>query len=162
MKISIIVAIAENGAIGKDGDLLWHISEDLKHFKKITTGHTVVMGRKTWESLPIKPLPNRRNIVLTNNKNYIAEGAEVFFSVEGILESCKKEEEIFCMGGGMLYKEMLPLCNTLYLTQVSGNFDADTFFPEINFDEWRETFREEHPITESCPYSFAFVNYERK
>jgi dihydrofolate reductase len=132
MNVSIIVAIALNGAIGKRGSLLWHISEDLRYFKKITDGNTVVMGRKTWESLPKKPLPDRRNIVLTKNKNYVAQGAEIFDSVEEVLKKCSEKEKIFCIGGGTVYKEMLPYSNNLYITRVFKKYEADTFVPTEN------------------------------
>ncbi|MDR1847634.1 MAG: dihydrofolate reductase [Bacteroidales bacterium] len=127
--LNIIVAVANDGAIGKRGDLLWHIKEDLLHFKKVTAGHTVLMGRKTWESLPFKPLKNRRNIVITANKDYKAEGAEIFHSIDAAIDSCDETEKVFCIGGGMLYEQMLPLCNHLYITRVYTTYDADTFIP---------------------------------
>ena len=158
--ISIIVAIADNLAIGRNNQLLWHISEDLKRFKEITNGHSVIMGLKTFHSLP-KLLPNRRNIVI-DFEDITIEGAEVVHSIEEAVEIVKDEKEAFIIGGGQIYRQFLPLANKLYLTFVHTTVeDADTFFPEINFNEWRETLREEHPANEKCPYSYSFVNYER-
>lgn len=135
--ISLIVAIAQNNAIGKDNDLLWHLSEDLKYFKKTTNERTVVMGRKTWESLPFKPLKNRRNIVVSSQKDYHIEGAELFDSVDKVLEALKEEkDEVFCIGGASLYKALLPKADKLYITRVYKDFEADVFFPEIDENIW--------------------------
>ncbi len=138
--ISIIVATSLNWAIGRNNQLLWHISEDLKYFKKITSGHTVIMGRKTWESIG-KPLPNRRNIVVSRSLEKITD-AEVYKSLELALKAAGNES-LFIIGGGEIYEQALPLAEKLYLTIVNLTVeDADTFFPKINFDEWRETSRE--------------------
>lgn len=138
--ISIIVATSLNWAIGRNNQLLWHISEDLKYFKKITSGHTVIMGRKTWESIG-KPLPNRRNIVVSRSLEKITD-AEVYKSLELALKAAGNES-LFIIGGGEIYKQALPLAEKLYLTIVNLTVeDADTFFPKINFNEWREISRE--------------------
>ncbi len=135
--ISIIVATSLNNAIGRNNQLLWHIADDLKYFKKVTSGNTIIMGRKTWESLG-RPLPNRRNIVISRSQKAI-EGAEVFSSIEEAIEACRGEKEIFIIGGGEIYKQTLPIANQLYLTIVAQMIDnADTFFPVIDFTEWEE------------------------
>jgi dihydrofolate reductase len=161
--ISIIVAVASNGAIGKNGDLLWHIKDDLKYFKEITLGHTVLMGRKTWESLPKKPLPNRRNIVITKNKNYSANGAELFLSLEAALNSCGTAEEVFCIGGGTIYEQILPFCNKLYVTKVEKDFDADTFFPKIDPNLWKieKTAQKNSQKDEASGLTYKFEVYSR-
>ncbi|MBR5029349.1 MAG: dihydrofolate reductase, partial [Bacteroidales bacterium] len=114
--LSLIVAVADNFAIGKDNDLLWHISADLKHFKALTTGHCIIMGRKTYESFPKRPLPNRRNVVITNNMDYCEEGCEVVHSVEEAIALCKDDEQSFVIGGATVYRQFLPLVNKIYLT----------------------------------------------
>lgn len=141
--ISIIVAVAENFAIGKDNDLLFHLPGDLKRFKEITTGHTLIMGRNTLLSLPKWPLPNRRHIVITDRKNDYFEGCETVFSLDQALDKVENEEEAFVIGGGMVYRQFYPIAKKLYLTLVHKTFDADTFFPEINFNEWAEVNRED-------------------
>lgn len=135
--VSLIVAISLNNAIGRNNQLLWHISEDLKYFKKVTSGHTIIMGRKTWESLG-RPLPNRRNIVISRSQKAI-EGAEVFPAIEDAIVACDTEKEVFIIGGGEIYKQTLPIANRLYLTIVAQMIDdADTFFPVIDFTQWNE------------------------
>lgn len=162
MTISIIVAIAENNAIGKDNDLIWYISDDLKRFKRLTTSHTIIMGRKTFESLPNGALPKRRNIVVTRNKELKLEKAEVANSVQEAIDLCKNEEEVFIIGGGTIYKEALKYTDKLYLTRVHESFDADTFFPEINFEEWEEVSNEKFPVTEKNKYAYSFIDLVRK
>lgn len=137
--LSIIVACAQNMAIGKNNDLLWHISDDLKRFKALTSGHTVIMGRKTFDSLPKKPLPKRRNIVVTHDLNFhydVPETAtgtlEVAHTVAEALKMVQGEEEVFIMGGATMYKEFLPLVNNLYITWVYQDFEADVYFPKID------------------------------
>jgi dihydrofolate reductase len=132
-QISIIVAVAANRAIGKDNDLLWHISEDLKRFKKITQGNQVIMGKKTFESLPKAPLPNRTNVVITDDRNDHFEGCVTVYSIEEAIDLCSEESESFIIGGGTIYKQFLPYASKLYITKVHRDFDADTFFPEYSF-----------------------------
>lgn len=134
--ISIIVAIAENRAIGKDNKLLWHISEDLKRFKKLTTGHTLIMGRNTFLSLPKGALPNRRHIVISDKPDDRFDGCEMAASIEEAISMTESTEECFVIGGGMVYAQFLPHAGKLYLTRVHHSFDADTFFPEIDFSQW--------------------------
>lgn len=159
--LSIIVAIASNYAIGKNNDLLWHISEDLKHFKKITSGHPVIMGKRTFESLPIRPLPGRENVVLTDIKDEIIPGCTMAYSIDQILELCKNKEECFIIGGGMVYKQFFPLVETLYITYVEKDFEADTFFPEIKEQEW-ELIENEKQFSEPNNFSYSFRKYLRK
>lgn len=135
--ISIIVAIAENRAIGKDNKLLWHLSDDLKRFKKLTTGHTLIMGRNTFLSLPNGALPNRRHVVISDIPGEKFEGCEMAGSIAEAVDLAGTEEECFVIGGGMVYTQFLPLAGKLYLTRVHHSFEADTFFPEIDFSQWR-------------------------
>jgi len=160
MIVSIIVAVAKKNVIGKDNQLIWHISDDLKRFKALTTGHHVIMGRKTYESIG-KPLPNRVNIVITRNPKYRAEGCIVVSSLEDALKSCENDQEVFVIGGGELYRLALPLASKLYLTLVLKDFEGDTFFPEIDFNQWHEVYRENRKPTETDGLEFTFVNYER-
>jgi len=164
MSISIIVAIAENNAIGKNNELLWHISEDLKRFKKITIGHKVIMGRNTYLSLPEKnrPLKDRTNIVISDIPGESFEGCIMAGSIEEVLEICPEEEECFVIGGGMIYKQFLRHAERLYITRVFESYEADVFFPEINYDEWNEIERETQPYDEKNGFSYAFITYRRK
>jgi dihydrofolate reductase len=164
--ISIIVAVSENLAIGKDNKLLWHISEDLKYFKRITAGHTVIMGRKTWESIG-RPLPNRRNIVVSRSlKADSLPGADLFPSLEDALSASggegERSEEVFVIGGGEIYRQALPLADKIYLTRVHINIsDADTFFPDFDKEVWRETGRECFERGEKFEHPFEFIVLER-
>ncbi len=160
--ISIIVAIAENNAIGKDNQLLWHLSDDLKRFKKLTSGHTVIMGRNTFLSLPNGALPNRRNIVITDRKGEVFEACEMAYSTEEALKLAGIKQECFIMGGGMVYRQMLEVAGSLYLTRVHHSFDADTFFPEIDFSEWTEMESEHVEAGEKNEYPHTFTWYTRK
>lgn len=161
MIISFVVAIAENNAIGKNNELLWSLPKDMKHFKTITSGHTIIMGRKTFDSMG-KPLPNRRNIVITRKKNLQIPGAEVVNSLDQALALCNKEPEVFVIGGAEIYKEALPKTDRIYLTRVHESFEADAFFPELNMDDWVETGREEHLPDEKNQIAFTFLTLESK
>ncbi|MBU2651223.1 MAG: dihydrofolate reductase [Bacteroidetes bacterium] len=160
--ISIIVAIARNNAIGKDNQLLWHLPDDLKRFKRITSGHPVIMGKKTYESLPVRPLPGRLNIVITDNPNDTFDGCETVFSIEEALAKCPRDMECFIIGGGSVYRQFMPLAEKLYITKVHKDFDADTFFPEITEDDW--ALMEESPLqtNENNSLSYSFLTYQRK
>ncbi len=161
MKISIIVAIAENHAIGFENKLLYWLPNDLKRFKALTTGHTIIMGRKTFESLPKGALPNRRNIVLTR-QDIDFPGAERYPSLEAALEQCRHEEEVFIIGGASVYQEALPLADKLCITHIDDTpSEADAFFPEISPSVWKETSREVHHLDEKHLYPYQFVDYER-
>ncbi len=162
MQLSIIVAITDDFAIGRDNDLLLHIPGDLQHFKKITAGHTVIMGDRTFVSLPGGALPQRRNIVLTLDKNYVAPGCEMAHSVEEAKAMCKDDAEVFIIGGGTIYKLFYPLADKLYLTIAHTKVEADTYFPEINYEEWQEVSRKDVSPGEKCDFGFSFVNFVRK
>ncbi|MBN2639897.1 MAG: dihydrofolate reductase [Bacteroidales bacterium] len=136
-KISIIVALAENNVIGGENQLLWHISRDLRRFKELTTGHDIIMGRKTYLSLPFRPLPKRKNIVLSRGYFSDSEGCIVVSSIDEALNVMNPDNENFVIGGGEVYKQFLPLAEKLYLTRVHKHFEGDTFFPEISEKEWQ-------------------------
>ncbi len=162
MSLAAIVVISENGAIGKDGGLLCHLPADLKHFKEITMGNTIIMGRRTWESLPKGALPGRKNVVITRNANFIALGADVYHSLEEALEATKDDDKRFIIGGGMLYREAFSMTDVLHLTMLHASFpDADTYFPEFNKDEWKEVSHEDHEADERNPYSYSFIELRR-
>jgi dihydrofolate reductase len=161
MIVSFVVAIAENNAIGKDNQLLWTLPTDMKHFKDITTGHTVIMGRKTFESMG-KPLPKRRNIVITRKLDLKIEGAEVKNSLEEALSAAAGDEEVFVIGGAEIYKEALSKTDRIYLTRVHQSFDGDSYFPELNMENWVETAREEHQPDEKNNIAFTFSTLESK
>ena len=160
MTTSIIVAIARNHAIGKNNKLLWHLPNDLKHFKDVTTGHTVIMGRKTYDSVG-RPLPKRRNIIVTRQAISI-EGCEVVNSIDAALALCANEEEVFIVGGAEIYRQSLHLVNRIYLTIVHQSFDADSYFPEIDPNEWKETSHEDHPTDEKHAIPYSFITLERR
>ena len=159
--ISIIVAIAENFAIGKNNDLLFHLPNDLKYFKEITSGHTIIMGRNTLLSLPKWPLPTRRHIVITDKKDDFFEGCETVFSIDEAIEKVKNEAEAFIIGGGMIYRQFFPIAGKLYLTLVHKPFDADVFFPEINYSEWEEISREDFQDKKNG-FDYSYLNLKRK
>lgn len=159
--ISIIVAIAENFAIGKNNDLLFHLPNDLKRFKQITLGKPVIMGRNTFLSLPGGPLKNRRNIVISDIPNDHFDGCEMTTSIEGAIELVKDELEAFIIGGGMIYRQFYPVAGKLYLTLVHQPFDADVYFPEINYNEWVEESREDQ-FDEKNGFHYSYLNLIRK
>ena len=162
MILSIIVAIGKNNEIGGGNDLLWHLPAELKHFKEITTGHTIIMGRKTFESLPKGPLPNRRNIVISRNPGLKIEGAEVYASLDHALLKVMDEEKVFIIGGAQIYRQSFPDADKLYLTKVHAEFpQADTFFPEIDYSKWQEINRETFPSDEKNAYAFSFIELVR-
>ena len=167
MKVSLIVAVSENGVIGKDNDLIWHLPKDMKFFKDTTMGHHVIMGRKNFESIPHKfrPLPNRTNIVITRQSDYKAEGSIVVNSVEESLKVAKSngENEAFIIGGGQIYKLALEanLIERIYLTKIHHSFDGDTFFPELNSD-WIEVNREDCVKDDTHKYDYSFIVLEKK
>ena len=160
MIVSIIVAIGENHAIGKNNQLLWHMPNDLKHFKDITSGRTIIMGRKTFDSVG-KPLPRRRNIVVTR-QDIIIPGCEVVKSIEDGLALCKNEDEVFIGGGAEIYKLAMHLTDRIYLTIIHKSFDADTFFPEIDKLEWKEVKHENFEPDEKNPLPYSFITLERR
>ena len=167
--MNIIVAIDEHYAIGRNGDLLCHMRADLQHFKALTTGHTVVMGSKTYLSLPRRPLPGRRNIVLTRQDAALFEGAEVVRSIEEILilnhqnAPNHSDHEMFIIGGGEIYRQMMPYADRLYITRIHHTWDdADTFFPTIDESQWSVESEERHQADEQNPYDYTFQTYRRR
>ena len=161
--LSIIVAAARNGAIGLNGALLYHLRADLQRFKALTTGHTIIMGRRTFESLPKGALPNRRNIVLTRQAAYSAPGIEVFASLQEALAACAADDETFVIGGESVYAEALPLARRLYLTRVEDTPPAaDAFFPPFDEAEWRTEHSERHDADERNDMPYTFIDYCRK
>ena len=160
--LSIIVAVSRNNAIGKKGKLLCHLTADMKRFKELTTGHTVIMGRRTFESLPKGALPNRRNIVVTRNPNFSAANIETAYSIEDAFRMVENDGEAFVIGGEQIYRETLPFASRLYLTRIEATFlGADAFFPEINLKEWTETAREHHESDDKNDHAFTFIDYRR-
>jgi dihydrofolate reductase len=163
-RINIIVARARNGVIGNAGGMPWRLPEEMAHFKRTTMGHPIVMGRKTWESIVQtagRPLPGRRNIVVTRNAHYAAEGAEVVDSLPSALGRCTDEPEVFVIGGAELYAQALPVARRLIITELDADFAGDTFFPTIDRNHWRETARVHHAPTDTRSFSFDIVTYER-
>ena len=161
MIVTIVVAISENNAIGKDNQLLWYLPADLKHFKDITTGGTIIMGRKTYDSIG-KPLPNRRNIVITRKTDLEITGVEVVNSLQEALSLCTQEQEVFIIGGAEIYKHALAVTNRIYLTTVHQSYEADAFFPELNNNEWEEIHQEYHEADEKNSVAYTFSTLERK
>ena len=159
MTVTIVAAISENHVIGKDNKLLWYLPTDLKHFKDITTGHTVIMGRKTYDSVG-KPLPKRRNIIITRTQIKI-EGCEVVNSIADAMALCAGEDVVFIVGGAEIYKQSMHLTDRMYLTIVHKEFEGDSFFPEINSQDWKEVFREDHEPDEKNALPYSFITYER-
>ena len=161
--INLIVAIAENNAIGIAGDLLCHLPNDLKHFKEITTGATVVMGKNTFFSLPRRPLPNRRNIVLTTDTEFAYENTEVAHSIEQLYTLLNDEEEVFIIGGGKVYEQFINTVDKLYVTHIHHTWeDADTFFPKIDPNTWQCVSEEHHEADEKHLYPYTFAEYIKK
>ena len=159
--ISIIVAVAENFAIGKDNDLLFHLPDDLKRFRQITSGHTLIMGRNTLLSLPKWPLPNRRHIVITDSTSDSFEGCETVYSLDQALSKVENETEAFVIGGGLVYRQFYPIAGKLYLTLVHKSFDADTYFPAIDFNQWQEVEREDL-YDDKNGFHYSNINLVRK
>ena len=159
MSFSIIAAVAENYAIGKDNDLLCHLPGDLKRFKQITSGNTVIMGRKTFLSLPNGALPNRRNIVISCSQNLNFKNVEIVASIGEAIKICDADKENFIIGGGEIYKQFLPFVDKIYLTKIHAVFDGDTFFPELNCDDWNVEIEAEN--TEHEP-NFSYINLTKK
>jgi len=160
MELAMIVAAAENDVIGRENRLIWHLSADLKRFKKLTTGYTVVMGRKTFESIG-KALPNRRNVVISRTPDFTAPGCEVVDSIEGLWESVKDDEKVFVIGGGHIYRQLWDRADRLYLTRVHLQAEGDAVIPAVEPGQWRETERTDFPADEKNQYPYSFIDYER-
>ena len=160
--ISIIVAIAEDYWIGNKNDLLWHIPEDLKRFKKLTLGQAVIMGKKTWESLPRKPLPGRKNIVITDDPRETIEFSITAYSIEDSLSKCGENDEVFIIGGGSIYRQYLPFANRLYITHIHKKTPADIYFPFIDPEIWEPIEKEEHKQDKNNDIPYTYIIYHRK
>lgn len=161
MNISIIVAVASNNAIGKDNDLLWHISADLKRFKRLTEGHYIIMGKRTYFSLPKRPLPNRTNVIITDVAGEEIDDCIMAYSIEDAISKMDKEKENFIIGGGSIYKQFMPFANKLYITRVHKDFEADTFFPEISSYDWKIVEKEDVTDDVQNDFTYTFEIYER-
>jgi len=159
--IILIAAAAENNALGKKGDLLWHLPDDFRHFKEVTSHHAIIMGRKTFESFP-KLLPNRTHIVITRQKNYHPEGCIVVGSLEEAIAAAPKDDDVYIIGGGEIFKQAMPVADMIDLTRVHAAFDADAFFPEIDPAVWELRGETYHPKDERHAYDFTFRQYFRK
>lgn len=159
--LSLIVAVARNGAIGKGNDLLWHISEDLKRFKAITSGHTIVMGRKTYESFPKRPLPNRFHIVLSRTAHWEHPQVKTVRTVEEVLGALPARQESFVVGGGEVFGLLLPFCSKAYLTEVDADFEADTFFPRLDASQWEMTEQGSWQTDSETGLRYRYVTYKR-
>ncbi len=160
MILSCVIAFGKNRGLGFGNKLPWHLPDDLKNFKDITRGHTVIMGRKTYDSMG-KLLPERKNIIITRDKSYKIPNATIVHSVEDAIKECKKEKEVFIIGGGEILKLALPYLNRMYLTHVEAEVPADSFFPEFNINEWKIISEKFHPKDEKHPYNFTFKIYEK-
>lgn len=159
--ITVIAAVAENNALGKENQLLWHLPDDFKRFKSLTSGHYIIMGRKTFESFP-KPLPNRTHVIISRQANYQPEGCIVVNSLEQAMEACPKTEEVFIIGGGEIYRQSIAVADKLDLTKVHASFEADTYFPEVDLSKWQLVFEEHHAKDERHDFAFTFQTYLRK
>lgn len=164
MRLAIIAAVARNGCIGCNNELLFHLSEDQQHFRRVTMGCPVIMGRKTWDSLPsrFRPLPGRRNIVVTRNPDWHADGAEAAHSLHTALALADDEPKAFVIGGAELYRQALPLANELVLTEIDRDFDGDAFFPAWDASHFEATSRETHHAAPPNDFDYAFATYRRK
>lgn len=162
MILKAIVAYAENRVIGKNNDLIWHLPDDLKHFKSHTAGKTIIMGRKTWDSLGGRPLPNRRHIVITRKKDFVAKGAEVTHSLEEAIQIAKAEEEVYIVGGAQIYALSMPMIDVLEITEVHAAFDGDAYFPTFNTANFELISQQYHPTDENHQFSFTFKTWVRK
>lgn len=157
-KLSIIVAMSSNRVIGVNNTLPWHLSEDLKYFKALTTNHTIIMGRKTYESVG-RPLPNRRNIVISRNVGVLYEGTEIVHSIDEAFSISKNDNEVFVIGGSKIYEQVLGLVDHLYITEIKKSFLGDAYFPEIDKAKWTEFSRKDHVASDGL--EFSFVKYNR-
>lgn len=162
MEISIIAAVAENNTIGNNNALIWHLKEDMKYFKEKTSGHHIIMGRKTFESISGgKPLPNRTSIIITHDKNYASDGIIVCHSLKEAIDKCVNEKEVFIIGGGQIYKEAINICDKLYITKIHKDFEGDVKFPEIDKNKWEISICDNH-YSEKNHFNYTFLTYNKK
>lgn len=162
--VSLLAAAAANGVIGRDNAMPWHLPEDLAHFKRLTLGHPVIMGRRTYESIVAalgRPLPGRTNIVLTRQPGYAAPGCTVVGSLAAALEATREAREVFVIGGAEIYRLALPRADRVYLTRIDAAFEGDAFFPPLDPADWREVGREDHPPAGGRTFGFSFLRYDR-
>ncbi len=160
--LTLIAAASENNALGKDNDLVWHLPDDFKRFKTLTSGHFIIMGRKTFESFP-KPLPNRTHVIITRQNDYeVPEGCIVVNSLKKAVEVCPENEEIFIIGGGQIYKQSIEIADKIELTRVHTTVEADAFFPEIDEDVWEVIQSEYHPKDEKHKYDFTYLTFVKR
>jgi dihydrofolate reductase len=159
-RISIIAAVAENGVIGRDNRMPWHLSDDLKRFKALTMGHHIVMGRRTWESLG-RPLPGRTSVVVTRDPTFAAPGCLVAHSLDEAIGLCGDDAEVFVIGGGEVYRQALPIADRIYLTEIKADFEGETMFPPMDRGDWVESAREPHPAAGPQAVAFDFVILDR-
>ena len=159
--ITLIAAAAENNALGKDNQLLWHLPDDFKRFKQITSGHYILMGRKTFESFP-KPLPNRTHVIITRQKDYLAEGCIVVHSLEEAISISPKDEEVFVIGGAEIYTQSISIADKIELTRVHTSLEADAYFPTFDVNQWKLVFEEHHYKDEKHDYDYTFETYLKK
>ncbi len=160
-RVTLIVARARNGVIGRNGTLPWRLPEDLAHFKRTTMGSPIIMGRKTWESIG-RPLPGRRNVVVSRQKGFAAEGTEVVADLDAALALCADAAEVFVIGGAQLYAAALPRAQRLVVTEIDADFEGDAHWPPVDASQWRETAREHHAPTAQRAFALDFVTYERR
>ncbi len=160
--ISIIVAVSDDWGIGLNNDLLWNLPEDMKRFRRLTTGNTIIMGKRTWESLPKRPLPGRTNIVITDNPNETFEGAVTAYSIEDAIKKCSNEGEVFIIGGGSIYRQFMPHADRLYITHVHKKTQADVWFPVIDQEIWQVTDTEEFVSDSPDAIPYSYVIYQRR
>jgi len=159
-ELHLVVAVAANGVIGRGNALPWHLPADLKHFRRITTGHAIVMGRRTWEAIG-RPLPDRQNIVITRRADFRVPGADVVHTLDEAIARAHLPDPVYCIGGGEIFRDALPRASRLHVTEIGAHFDGDAFFPEIDRAVWRETSREAHDAGDGTPFEYAFVTYDR-
>ena len=158
--LALIAAVARHGVIGVDGKLPWRLPEDLQRFRTLTTGHSIIMGRRTWQSIG-RALPDRQNIVVTRDRGFAAAGAEVAHSLDAALDRVTLPSPAFCIGGGELYRTALPVADTVHVTEIARDFEGDATFPSLDPREWRETGRETHVADSAHDFDYAFVTYAR-
>lgn len=159
--IILIAAIANNNELGKNNEIIWHLPDDFKRFKQLTTGHHIIMGRKTFESFP-KPLPNRTHIVISRQKNYAPDGCIVVGNLKDAIEKCPQDQDVFIIGGAQIYELALPICDKLELTKIDGSFDADAFFPAINKEEWQLENEEFHAQDDKHAFEFCYQTFLKR
>jgi dihydrofolate reductase len=162
MKLSLIAALAENGTIGKDNELPWHLPDDFKWFKQNTLGKPVIMGRRTWESIGSKPLPGRKNIVVTRSPSSPVAGVEMAFNLQGAVELAGRGDEVVIIGGARLYADALPIADQMYLTRVHAEIEGDTVFPEITWDQWERVSLDKHTADDRHAYAFTCEIWKRR